>query len=106
MRCRRFIASASEAETERLLTMALVAETDRLQVMLESGGAGAVSSCDRPAVVAAGVSRHPHGASAGPPAWQRSACVNVSSGFADIDESLGACLQRASLCFKCWLRAW
>ena len=75
---------------------ALVAETDRLQVMLESGGAGAVSSGDRPAVVAAGVSRHPHGASAGAPAWQvRSACVNVSSGFADIDVSPGACLQRA-----------
>ena len=33
--------------------------------MLLSGGAGAVSSGDRPAVVAAGVSRHPHGASAG-----------------------------------------
>ena len=57
---------------------ALVAETDRLHVMLESGGAGAVSSGDRPAVVAAGVSRHPHGACAGAPAWQvRSACVNV-----------------------------
>ena len=57
---------------------ALVAETDRLHVMLESGGAGAVSSGDRPAVVAAGVSLHRHGASAGAPAWQvRSACVNV-----------------------------
>ena len=43
-----------------------------------------------------GVSRHPHGASGGAPALQvRSAGVDVSSGFADIDDSSGAGLQRA-----------
>ena len=60
----------------------LVAETDRLHAMLESGG--------RPAVVVAGVSRHPDGDSAGAPEWQlRGACVNVSSGLPDIDDSPG-----------------
>ena len=54
--------------------------------MLESGGAGAVSSGGRPAVVAAGVSRHPDGDSA----WQlRGARVNVSSGLPDVDDSPG-----------------
>ena len=64
------------------------AQTADVDGELPMFSAGAVSAGGRPAVAAAGVSRHPDGDSAGAPAWQvRSACVNVSSGFADIDDS-------------------